>query len=300
MKAVAMGASAFVLLMAAGTAVAQISSINALNFNAYENFRNPGSVLPSNLSLNGTAIPNAYNQNVPTSLGGNHVVREVYAQGTGGFANRHVAWFSNDGGNSPYALQDGESFRASACFTIDLPSGYPSGIGASHNSETGFWINNPRVNEQGVSFIDEGGVWLITNGTSFSGGAGMDFNLFGEGGFPNPNSPPIVFPGDTIEVAYEYFYPQAPGARARYRATVNNITRGIFMDSGYKNFNPIPGSNEVGLNPGATFGFRVQNQIFPLIETDISTNIFNVNIVPAPGAAALLGLGGLVALRRRR
>lgn len=34
--------------------------------------------------------------------------------------------------------------------------------------------------------------------------------------------------------------------------------------------------------------------------TDIDAGTFTINIIPAPGAAALLGLGGLVAIRRRR
>jgi hypothetical protein len=47
-------------------------------------------------------------------------------------------------------------------------------------------------------------------------------------------------------------------------------------------------------------GFRFQNQVFPLIDTDTSTRVFNISVVPAPASAVLMGLAGLVATRRRR
>lgn len=285
---------AFALVMMSGAAMADLGSSNAFNWNTYESFRNPAAVINSTLTVDGGA-PEAVAFNGSSSLAlGSHQVNEVYAAGTGGFANRHIMWLSDNGGSSAYQLQAGESFRISACFTIR--TNHPTGVGAPVNSETGIWFHNPRVNDQGVSFIDEGGIWAISNGTSFSGGAAMDFNLYGEGGFNNPNSPPIVFPGDVIEMSYTYFAPGAfaPGAGAQYYAEVNNITRGIFRSSGMKGF----GANQ--LNPGTTIGFRFQNQVFPIQETNTTTNLFNVSVVPAPGAAAMLALGGLVAGRRRR
>lgn len=287
----------------AGSALGQIESINGLNFNTYENFRNPGSVIPSSLTLNGGApIPSVYNTSQAVPIGGPHTVREVYPRLTNGFANRHIMWFSNDGGATPYQLQSpSESFSISVCFRTT--TNHVTGIGSPINSETGFWIHNPRVNEQGQSFTDEGGVWLITNGTSFSGGAGQDFFLFGEGGFNNPGSPPIYGNGELVEMTYTYYGPGHfnPGEGAKFEATVNNITRGVSVSSGLKNFNFIPGSGETGLNPGATFGFRIQNQVQASIDTDTTTEIFNISVgIPAPSSVALLGLAGLVAGRRRR
>lgn len=284
----------------AGAAQASITNANGLNFNSYESFRNPAAVIPSNATLDGNAVPVAFNGSSATTLG-NHTFRETYAAGTPGFANRHMLWLSTDGGNTPYALAANEgSFRIEACFVIR--TNHPTGIASPVNSETGIWIHNPRVNEQGQPFIDEGGIWAITNGTSFVGGASQDFFLFGEGGFNNPNSPPIVFTGDVIFQSYTYYAPNyfGPGSRAGFEATVTNLTRGISRSSGLKNFNPIPNSAENGLNAGTTVGFRFQNQVFPPIETDTTTELSHVVVIPGPGAAAFLGLGALVAGRRRR
>lgn len=289
----------------AGAATADINSINGLNFNAYENFQGNGPVIPSLLTLNGLPVPPVLNGSFFTALNPN-AVREIYPTASGGFANRHILWASDNSGASAYQLQAGESFRVASCFRVTLPAGYPSGIGAPVTAETGLWIHNPRVGNDAngnptVNFIDEGGVMLFTNGTSFSGGAGQDFALYGEGGFNNPASPPIFFPNDTVEIVYSYFANGyfAPNSLAQYEARVTNITRGISVSSGLKGFN-ADALGRVGLNPGTTIGFRVQNQVFPLIETDITTEFFNVSIIPGPGALALLGMGGLLASRRRR
>ena len=294
------GFGAVALACVAGMAMANPNSINSISFNTYESFRNPSAVIPSTLNVNGSVQAASYNGTIPIAGLGALNVREQYSAGTGGFANRHIAWLSNDGGATPYQITGTDSFQVRSCFT--MTTNHPTGVSAPINSEAGFWIHNPRVNEQGNSFIDEGGVWLISNGTSFVGGASQDFFLFGEGGFNNPSSPPIFFPGDVMEVSYTYYAPEAlgPGQRARFEASVSNVTRGISVSSGLKNFNAIAGSNENGLNAGATMGFRFQNQVFPLIDTDTSTQVFNISVVPAPASAVLMGLAGLVATRRRR
>ncbi|MGD9689970.1 MAG: PEP-CTERM sorting domain-containing protein [Phycisphaerales bacterium] len=292
------------LTVLAGGALADISTINSLTLNSYENFRNPMSVIPSSLvytDANGMQSPApVFNQFSPSPINGGHRLMETIPQGSAGFANRHMLWFSNDGGASAYQLTAGQSFRVSACFIIN--TNHPTGIGAPVNSETGIWMHNPRTNEAGVNFIDEGGVWAITNGTSFSGGVGQGFFLYGEGGFNNPANPPIIFTGDLIEQTYEYIAPNHPasGGMAQYRATVTNVTRGISRTSPWLGFNAIPGSMENGLNPGTTIGFRFQNVNFPIQDTITTTDVFNVSIIPAPSAAALMGLGLIAAGRRRR
>lgn len=278
----------------AGSALANISSINGLNFNTYECFRNPMAVIQSSLTLDGGApAPVAFNGSQAASLA-NHTVRETYAPLTAGFANRHMLWASDDGGATAYQLQAGESFRISACFRTT--TNHLTGVGAPTNSETGIWIHAPRVSDTGQPYIDEGGVWLISNGTAFSGGITQDFYLYGEGGFNNPSAPPIYVAGDLVQVEYIYHAPGdlGPGSGAKYEASVYNITQNIFAQSGVRNVN-------VPLTPGTTLGFRFQNQVQPNIMTDTSHEVCNISIgIPAPGAMALLGLGGLVATRRRR
>jgi hypothetical protein len=279
----------------AGSALGQISSANGLNFNTYENFRNPASLITSTLTLNGGApAPFVYNGSQAAALAGNHAVREVYPQFTPGFANRHMLWLSNDGGASAYQLQAGESFRLRACFTTN--TNHASGIGAPINSETGIWIHAPRVSDTGVNYIDEGGLWLISNGTAFSGGISSQFHLYGEGGFNNPASPPIYGLNEVVEVEYIYHAPGALGAGspAAYEASVFNVTRNLFSQSGVKTLG-------AALTPGTTVGFRAQNQVQASIQTDTTHDIFNISVsVPAPSSLALLGLGGLIAARRRR
>lgn len=301
--------STVVVASLAGSAIAAIdnSTINGLQLVRYENFEGNGALLPSTASMNGDGgVPLAYNQITPMALGGNHLLDETYPALSPGYANRHTLWASADGGNTAYQLQAGDSFRVSACFRIAPTPPYPTGIGAPANSETGFWIHNPRVGNDSngnptVNYVDEGGVWLITNGTSFSGGAGMDFFLFGEGGHVDPGHPPITGVGDIMEIVYTYYAPNyfGAGSPATYEATVSDLNTAMSVYSGLLHFNTDALGRD-GLNPGAVFGFRYQNQIFPPIVTDVSTNIFNIHIIPTPGTAALLGLGGLVSLRRRR
>ncbi len=295
--------SAIAVFAAAGSAMADINSINGLNLNSYESFRNPAGAIPSTLTVDaGPAIDQTFNGSTALSLG-NHTFREIYPALTPGFSNRHIAWLSDNGGNSAYQLQAGESFHVEACFRLTAAAPYPvrtEVVGApppGPAAETGIWIHNPRVNDAGVSFIDEGGIWGITNGTSFSGGAAMDFFLFGEGN-GNPSAPrgPIFFAGDTVFQSYTYYAPGYFGAGSApgYEATVTNITKGISVSSGLRGFGPG------GLNPGTTIGFRFQNAIFPIADTDITTELSHLRIIPTPGAAAVLGLGLLAAGRRRR
>jgi len=283
----------------AGSAMAQIGSINGFQLRAFENF-NGGQAIHGTASFNGN--PLAPGNLAVAGTGGMYSLTDNYPQFEPGFANRHLMWASNDGGNTAYQLQAGESFRISACFRVTANAGYPTGPGSPANSETGIWFANPRLDNNNMPFTDEGGVWLITNGTSFSGGAGMDFFLFGEGnGNPNPPRPPIYTAGGVAEVVYSYYAAGyfGPGSAPAYEATVRDLTSGITVSSGLKPFF-ADGQGQVGLNPGTLIGFRYQNQIFPAIDNSITGDVFNISIIPGPGAAALMGLGVLAAARRRR
>mgnify|MGYP000190095876 CR=1 FL=1 len=289
------------LAILAGSTAAQVTSIDGLNVRV-RNFNDfPGSTLEVNNVAQPTMMPQ------PTFAIGNLngvTVEETFAQGTvGNFANRHLPSFSNDGGATAYQLQNNQSFRLDACFR--LTTNHTTGIGAPVNSETGFWFESPRTGRDAngalVNFVDEGGLWLISNGTSFTGGSGMDFFLYGEGGFPNPGSPPIVGNGDLINATYTYYAPGTTnfGPTAFYEATVTNTVTGVTRSSGFRQFfDDAVGMN--GFGNGTTFGFRTQNSRQPNIETVTVTEIDCISIVPAPSTLAALGLVGLLGARRRR
>ncbi len=288
------------LVVLAGSAFGQISSINSVNV-AVRNFND---FPTTNLSINGLAMPNGQSSAAITGLGAGVNFDETFALGAqGNFANRHLAFFSNDGGASAYQLQNNQSFLMTACFR--QTTNHPTGIGAPVNSETGFWIHNRRTgldgNGQPVQYTDEGGVWMISNGTSFSGGAGMDFHLYGEGGWNNPNVPPIIGNGDLIQASFAYYAPGTrPGhAGAFYECTVTNVTTGLSVSSGMKSIN-TDAAGVTGFGDGTTFGFRAQNSRFPLIETHTTTEINCITIVPAPASLGALALAGVFAGRRRR
>ena len=300
MLSIRTGISLVAFAAIAGTAMGQISSINGVNV-AVRNFND---FPTTNLSINGSAQPNGQSSFGIGGLSSGVNFDETFALGAqGNFANRHLAFFSNDGGTSAYQLQNSQSFLMTACFR--MTTNHPTGIGAPVNSETGFWIHNARTGLDGngnpVQYTDEGGVWMISNGTSFSGGAGMDFQLYGEGGFNNPNSPPIIGNGELIQASFAYYAPGSrPGhAGAFYEATVTNTVSGISVSSGMKSIG-TDAAGVTGFGNGTTFGFRAQNSRFPLIETHTPTEVNCITIVPAPASIGLLGLAGVFAGRRRR
>ncbi|MFZ4574417.1 MAG: hypothetical protein ACOYN0_08470 [Phycisphaerales bacterium] len=294
----------------AGVASAQISSLNGFNLD-YRNF-NDFATSSTSIDQDGplgnapTNLPSPRgNLAMPGISSTYNLHEEIPSVAQGNFANRHLQFFSNDGGNTAYQLQANESFQITARVKID--TNMPSGPGAPTVSETGFWFHNPRVNEQGNSFVDEGGLWVISNGTSFTGGAAMDFALLGEGNGSRPPSDPlgpIYTEGGWAAISFTYYAPGAlgPGQGAGYIASIHDEVSGLTRSSGLKRFGYIAATEPVGggFNPGTVFGFRYQNSRFPLIDTVTDTYINDITIVPAPSALAALGLAGLAATRRRR
>lgn len=295
----------------AGTAGAAVQDINGLQLVA-RNFNDFGL---STLSYNhnggpATALPAPGTLAINT-LSGVHNVDESIQPQAGNFANRHLVWFSADGGATPYSFDASQSFRASARVTVRTTFTNWA-IGAARSVEAGFWAHVPRRDDNtGANYTDEGGIFTVTNGTTFVGGAGLPFNLFGEGGFNNPANPPFftganVGGGFTEGAMDQTFIYQAPsGMEPGYiRVLVTDVVSGVSKDSGWLAINNSVdqfGDNSNLWNPGTTFGFRMQNPPTSLaVTTDFHQSIGNLSIIPAPGAMGLLGLGGLLAARRRR
>jgi|GEM_PF-564332 len=272
------------------TASAQIPAVNSFTFNSYENYGNSNSLINSTLTLNGgPAFPQTYNQFSPVSLNTSPiVVREVYPLLTPGFANTHMLWFSNDGGASPATIDGTVSFGMRVRARIQ--TNHPTGPGAPINSETGFWFQNPRTNHGGNNYTDKGGVWLITNGTSFVGGAGMDYVLLGEGSDSvNFYAPPLYTAGGWAQMSFTYFAPGAisPGSPAAWEASVLDESSGRLRSTGRRGFTPIPGSSENGFNPGTKFGIRFQSQVYASVSTDTTITIEGFQLQSLAAAAQI-------------
>ena len=284
------GALAVVAL--AGTASAQITSANGYNMN-YRNIFNafPGSTI----NVNGSGTP-------ATVSGLNVTLQEqIPANSPGGFANRHFSWLSTDGGTTPYRVQANESFQID--FTMRLSRNVSED---GRNIEGGIWFW-PEADLGATNFRD-GGLFVVSNGAVFVGGADAEFSLMGErAGAPGTPPPPLYFAGDLARVSFIYFAPgEVNAATGAYRVIFENVTQGRTVDTGIRlwnneallNPNPNPGRG-IGLT-GAAVGFRSQFSNVAFEDNTITSEYNVLRIIPTPGAAAVLGLGGLMAMRRRR
>lgn len=246
----------------AGSAFAQIGAINGVKIETY--------IPPFNV-----AIPSdlTTTNNYPALVQFDE--RNFALQG--GFANKHQALFSTDGGTSAYALQNSDSFRLD--FTVNVNTLRPDG---QPRKEGGLVFYNPRP-----GFVDEGRVLVASDGEIAVFGGAMPFTGFGN----------AYVKGTTASLSFTYFAPGELGPKAAYRLTATT-TLGNF-DSGIKVWgDETDGTN--GFNNGTNFGFLAQNQRLPVTAEFATTTYGGINIIPAPGAAALLGLAGLATARRRR
>lgn len=300
------------LLITAGQALAGIASINGMSMTT-RNFNDFPNSIGTYQNDSNPAVPFPAGPNGHISIGtlaGEHKVNELLQAG-GNFANRHLMFFSSDGGATSHGFNLTDTFTASARVRVRTTEMLWS-IG-TRSIEAGFWAHVPRRNDNnGNNYTDEGGFFATTNGTTFMGGAGLPFYLAGEGGWPNPNVPPF-FTGATqtdgsvegyMDQTFMYQPPDGLGSNAFVRMIVTDGVSGVTKDSGWlEMFNSVDqfGDNGGWWNPGTQFGFRIQNA--PQAEfndTQVNVTISNISIIPAPGAAGALALAGLAGLRRRR
>jgi hypothetical protein len=272
------GAALIVLAGMAATATADdITGVNGYRVEAriFNDF--PG----SNLNINGTSYP------VPSTgaivgPGGPVTFHEQFAQGEpGNFANKHVAWLSNDAGASRFGMTAGQSWELNFSVLLNAPAGAP-------RKEGGIEIHNPRP---GLGYTDEGQVLIATDGEVAVFGAVMPFHGFG------PNTYTL---GTTAQVTMRFFAPGTvdPTLGAYQLLFLDSVTG--MHDSGLKLWGASEPDGTVGFNNGTMIGFKSQNQRNPFIADSSFMQYGNISIVPAPGAALVLGLAGLAGTRRRR
>jgi MYXO-CTERM domain-containing protein len=152
--------------------------------------------------------------------------------------------------------------------------------------------------------VDELGTWLLSQAGA-GAGSNITFMVLGDAAGPNPND--VIASTGSLDIgggtATLDLYTAAPA----FSGVLNAGSTYWFAASAVGE-DPNGGSYQTGghtqnsvYNDNGTFWFSNdptgQNFDGQGFTPEMA---FSVSIVPAPGAAALLGLGGLVALRRRR
>lgn len=272
-----------ILAVVALAGVAASASAGVTNANAFNvSLRNwndyPNSVITPDIAANQTA-----HARITENMG------PVNTDNPQKFANRHLAYLSEDGGATKLAMMKNESFKIS--YKMKLNSNIDGGGSLfPQQPEGGLFFGNDR----GGGWIDEGGIFVVGSGTVFVGGAGQKFSLIGEAN----NGTGVFNKGDVLSMSYTYYAPGVMGALAAYIVQFDNLTSGL-SKTVVNTFDADPN----GFNDGSWVGFRWQHTRNPLLGSDGTVNdieYYDIAIVPSPAGASLLALGGLIAARRRR
>jgi hypothetical protein len=247
-------------------------------------------------SINSAVIvPRVFND-VPGATGtyintypGSITLGESGVNSASGFADRDVWYFSNNGGTSPYQFQPGDYFNASMTVTL---TGGNTGL----DLEAGWLFSDPSGTWGGdlQSLETKAGVVVQFGGPSY-----YPFSP-AAGGYPGAGgSVPNYVNGQTYTFGLSYVKDPNTGNNA-FEYSVN----GQYAASS-------PGDLYFDLGPGVSIGapgdylggyFQIQtdalgnpNQAGQAVFGQIS-----ITAVPEPSALALLGLGLLPLLFRRR
>jgi hypothetical protein len=228
-------------------------------------------------SINSAFVSNRVFNNVPgaalTSFNlypGIVLFGETGVSAPSGFANRDVWQFSNNGGVSAYQFQNTNYFDAS--MTLQL-----TGSPIAPRKEAGFLFSTANFGD--IQFI------VNTDGHEVVQFGGVSFYSFSANNIVSYNS------GDTIKLEIDYF-PALDG---------NNAIQFFANGNGSPIVEFAPGS---GIGNGSTLGgyFQIVND--SANPSNGGSAVFgNISITPVPEPAvfALLGLGVLpLVLRRRR
>jgi len=208
---------------------------------------------------------------------------EQFAQGEpGNFANKHVAWLSNDGGATRFSNNYWQSWTITFTYKMET-----AGNNGSPRKEGGLEIHNPRPQSY-PTYGDEGQLLIASDGEVAMFGAAMPFIGFGN----------VYTLGTTATVSLSYFAPGSVDPTfGGLRLVFTDAVTGAH-DSGFKVWGNET-DHTFGLNDGTNIGFKDQNQRNPFIADGVNVQYGAASIVPAPASLALLGLAGLGARRRR-
>jgi MYXO-CTERM domain-containing protein len=249
------------LVAAAGSASAAINGVKVINrlFNDF-----PDSTL---VTVN----------NYPTTVSWSESNFDPFGDG-GNFANRHTAYFSEDGGATSKDFNYTDGFDAQ--FTLQLDSANVNGREAGFHSDL-----------FGLGFFG-----LLPNGHIAAFGSILPFW-----------DPGVVYtPGPSTTVTLRMVHTPGSGDGVGAPAIASTIQYYADFGSGPITSGPLTMGGLEGGVPSAFpwfVGFGTQNVGGNDTPTSaIFTNISIVPVapVPTPGAAAVMGLAGLVGLRRRR
>lgn len=190
--------------------------------------------------------------------------------GAGGFANRHSAYFSEDGGTTPKDFNYADAFDL--CITLDLDA-TPAG-----GREAGF-----HTDLFGLGFFG-----VLPNGEIAAFGSILPFKTFGS----------VWTPGQPVQLRMTHVPGDGDGVGSF--TVPSTLEYQYNLGSGWVTSGAIPfttGEGGIPQNFDFFVGLGVQNQGAP---GGTSVADFTNIKVPTPASAALLGVAGLIAGRRRR
>ena len=184
-----------------------------------------------------------------------------------GFANRDVWHFSNDHGATAYLFQNNSYFQATMSLTLN---GDPT---STLRKEAGFVFNNP---------LNDGGEFILNTDAH---------EIVAFGGFlPFYAFPSTFNSGGTVEMGIAY-------------DNVNGVNSIRYSANGVNSPWLALNNTELGIINNTTIGGYFQIVQDPNVPSNSGSATFQnitISTVPEPSVAALLGLGMLALLYRRR